>query len=599
MHNLDLILTLTFGLMAALVLGYLTHRIGLSPIVGYLIAGFFVGPHTPGFVADPKIAEQLAEIGVILLMFGVGLHFHLEELFSVRRVAIPGAIGQSLVATLLGILVAWYFGWGWSSGLVFGLAISVASTVVLIRVLSDNHALHTPTGHIAVGWLVVEDIFTVLVLVLLPALFGQEQAGFWSTMGSLLWAMLMLFSLVIFTFYVGGKVIPWLLGKVAETRSRELFTLTVLVIALGIAVGSAKLFGVSMMLGAFMAGLVVGRSDFSLRAASEALPMRDAFAVLFFVSVGMLFNPSFLWEASGVALLTLIIVLIGKPLAALAIVFYLGYPVRVALSVSVALAQIGEFSFILATMGRQYNILVHGESDVLVFAAIVSISINPLLYRAIDPMERWLQRHPRLWKRLTARSQVNDHCQEIIEDAVHARHRAIVVGYGPVGQTVVRLLRESDIDPTVIEMNLETVQKLRNENVMAVYGDAAHRDILKAAGADSAVALLLTASGLQNSAEVIRLARELNPDIRIIARTAYLREMDALRQAGADAVFAGEGEVALTLTGFILRQLGATPEQLDREEERIRSELFITPRSAEPVLTLPPRPSEDVPPPTA
>jgi CPA2 family monovalent cation:H+ antiporter-2 len=298
MHpNMDLLLTLTFSLAAALVLGYVTQRLGLSPIVGYLLAGVVVGPATPGFTADQKLAEQLAEVGVILLMFGVGLHFHFSELLAVRRVAVPGAVGQSLAATALGVIVGLVFGWGWTAGLVFGLAISVASTVVLVRVLADHNDLHTPAGHIAVGWLVVEDLFTVIVLVLLPALFDRKAGGLSEMPLVLGLAAVKISLLVAFTFLVGGRVIPWLIARVAATRSRELFTLTVLVVALGIAVGSATLFGVSMALGAFLAGMVVGRSDFSLRAAAEALPMRDAFAVLFFVSAGMLFNPAFLKDA--------------------------------------------------------------------------------------------------------------------------------------------------------------------------------------------------------------------------------------------------------------------------------------------------------------
>ena len=309
MHDINLILTLTCGLAAALALGYVTHRLGLSPIVGYLLAGIVVGPHTPGFVADRHLAEQLAEVGVILLMFGVGLHFHFDELLAVRRIAVPGAVAQSLAATGLGVLAAWGFGWGWAAGVVFGLALSVASTVVLTRVLADNDELHTPTGHIAVGWLVVEDLFTVLVLVLMPPLFGGAGVG-WAVGLAVLKIGLLLVAAV----PVGGRLIPWLLRKVTETKSRELFTLTVLVVALGIAVGSSLLFGVSMALGAFLAGMVVGRSDFARRGAAEALPMRDAFAVLFFVSVGMLLEPRSLVEPPLVVLATLAVVLVGKPL---------------------------------------------------------------------------------------------------------------------------------------------------------------------------------------------------------------------------------------------------------------------------------------------
>src|SRR5262249_28827585 len=311
MHpDVDLILTLTGSLAAALVLGYLTQRLGVSPIVGYLLAGVAVGPYTPGFVAARPLAAQLAEVGGILLMFGVGLHFPPADLLAVRRIALPGAIGQSLVATALGAVTAWAFGWGWTAGVVWGLALSVASTVVLTRVLVDNNDLHTPTGHIAVGWLVVEDLFTVVVLVLLAAGFGNREASPRELALTLALAALKIGILVALTLFLGGRLIPWLLTTVAATRSRELFTLTILVVALGIAVGSAKLFGVSMALGAFLAGMVVGRSDFSLRAATEALPMRDAFAVLFFVATGMLFDPRYLWEAPGLVAATLAIVLL-------------------------------------------------------------------------------------------------------------------------------------------------------------------------------------------------------------------------------------------------------------------------------------------------
>nr|WP_256200168.1 cation:proton antiporter [Verrucomicrobium spinosum] len=364
-HNLDLILTLTGGLTAALALGFITQKLRLSPIVGYLLAGILVGPFTPGFVADNDIATQFAELGVILLMFGVGLHFHLKDLLAVRKVAIPGAVAQIAAATALGAIVTHFFGWSIEAGIVFGMAISVASTVVLTRVLSDNRALHTPSGHIAIGWLIVEDLFTILVLVLLPAIFGNpgdaqgaghgaEGGNVWLTMGV---AMFKLGLLCVFTLVAGQKIIPWFLGYVAKTGARDLFTLTVLVLALGIAVGSAKFFGASMALGAFLAGMVVGQSEFSGRAASEALPMRDAFAVLFFVSVGMLFDPGALKTGWPLMLATLGIVIIGKPLAALAVVLFFKKPLSSALSISVALAQIGEFSFILAALGTSMKIL--------------------------------------------------------------------------------------------------------------------------------------------------------------------------------------------------------------------------------------------------
>ncbi len=561
MHSFELILTLTGGLAAALVFGYLTQRLRLSPIVGYLIAGLLVGPYTPGFVADRELAEQLAEIGVILLMFGVGLQFHIEELLAVRKVAIPGAVVQSAVATGLGVIVAQAAGWSLQAGIVFGIALSVASTVVLIRVLSDNRQLHTPSGHIAVGWLVVEDLFTVLVLVLMPAVFGASSAT--SPLLAIAYAVVKVAVLVVFTIVVGGRTIPWLLAHISRTQSRELFTLAVLVTALGIAVASAEVFGVSMALGAFLAGLVVGRSEFSVRAASDALPMRDAFAVLFFVSVGMLFNPESLLEAPLMIAATLGVVLIGKPLAALLIVALFRYPVKVGLAVAVALAQIGEFSFIVANLGMQLGVLTPDAANVVIGAAIVSITLNPLLFRAVGPVERWL----------TRRRPVAPQAPVVSRDRTPSSHRAVVVGYGPVGRTVSRLLRENEIKPTVIEMNVDTVRALRADGVDAIYGDATHPDTIGSAGIGRADNFIVSIAGLPGVEEAFKVARELNPSVQILARANYLREVPALRAAGADVVVSGEGEVALGFTEAILERLGATAEQIDRERARVHAEL--------------------------
>ncbi len=573
MHDLDLILTLAGGFTAALILGYFTQRAGLSPIVGYLLAGTLVGPHTPGFVANAEIAEQLAEVGVILLMFGVGLQFHIEELLAVKRVAIPGAIAQSGVATLLGALIARWFGWDWSAGIVFGMALAVASTVVLIRVLADHRDLHTPTGHIAVGWLVVEDLFTVLALVLLPVLFadGGSETGILTALGL---TALKVVTLVAFTIVVGTRVIPYVLDHIADTGSRELFTLTVLTLALGIAVGSAAVFGVSMALGAFLAGLVVGRSDYSLRAASEALPMRDAFAVLFFVAVGMLLSPAYLVEAPGLILTTLAVVMIGKPLIALVVVRVLGYPFRVAVAIAVALAQIGEFSFILSSLGTDLGILPPEATNTLVAVSIVSIVLNPILYRLVPRMEKWTSAHPRLMRLLNPPLVDRDARAERPVRSTDRRQRAIVVGYGPTGRTVVRLLRDNGIDPTVIELNIETVRELRQEGIDAVYGDVTQRDTLEGAGTDNADTVILTSAGMGSAAEVIRMARDINPSIHVLARAQYLRDGPELVRAGADEVFTGEGEVALSLTESMLERLGATPEQIDRERDRAHRELF-------------------------
>jgi monovalent cation:H+ antiporter-2, CPA2 family len=565
MHGLDLIATLAGGLTAALVFGYITERLGLSPIVGYLLGGILVGPHTPGFVADIGLAQQLAEIGIVLLMFGVGLQFHIEELLSVRRVAVPGAVAQSVAATLLGGLVGRAFGWGWLESIVFGIALSVASTVVLVRVLADNRALHTRIGHIAVGWLVVEDLFTVLVLVVLPAI----AAGGTSAPAiaiALAITLLKVAGLVALTVVVGGRVIPWLLDRIAATHARDLFTLTVLALALGIAFGAAMLFGVSMALGAFLAGLVVGRSEYSLRAASEALPMRDAFAVLFFVSVGMLLDPRALVDAPGLVIAALAVVIVGKPLVALIVVLLLRHPLRVGLAVSAALAQIGEFSFILGALGQELGIVTPAAMNAIVAVSIVSIVLNPLLYRAVDAMA------PRLARYVDA-----DHPADVaIEPVARADpdHRAVVIGYGPTGQTLVRLLRDNEIEPTIVEFNVDTVRRLREEGVASVYGDAGQRETLEHAGIGTAGNLILSADLGRSAEAIIRLAREMNPRLHVVARTTHLRGVPALRAAGAEGVFSGEGEVALALTEAVLHRLGATPEQIDRERERVRVELL-------------------------
>jgi monovalent cation:H+ antiporter-2, CPA2 family len=391
-HELDLIFTLTGGLTAALLFGLAAQRLKLSPIVGYLLAGVAVGPFTPGFVANAGIAQQLAELGVILLMFGVGLHFHIDELLAVRRVAIPGALAQIAAATGLGVIVALAFGWSLGAGLVFGLAISVASTVVLLRVLTDHDAIASQEGHVAVGWLLVEDVFTVIVLVLLPILAGGEGGSTASVLLSIGVAVLKIALLIAFTLVVGRRVIPALLGYVERTRSRELFTLTVLVLALGIGVGSAELLGASMALGAFLAGMVVGQSEFAARAANDALPMRDAFAVLFFVSMGMLLDPRAILPNAALTLATLAVILAGKPIAALGVLLALRRPPSVAARVALSLSQIGEFSFILAALGEKVGVLPERATPALVGAAIVSIAVNPLLFRRSETVARWIAR---------------------------------------------------------------------------------------------------------------------------------------------------------------------------------------------------------------
>jgi len=558
--DVGLLTNLAVSLAAALGLGLVTQRIGLSPIVGYLLAGFALGPQTPGFVADRAMAAQFAEIGVILLMFGVGLHFHVEDLLAVRRVALPGAVVQIGAATLMAVGLAYLFGRSIESGLVTGIAVSVASTVVLVRVLEDAGVLHSNEGRIAVGWLIVEDVFTVLVLVLLPglagALGGLDAAAGTPVATALAIALLKVAALSGLVLVVGRRALPWLLEHVARSRSRELFTLTVLAIALAIAMGSALLFGVSVALGAFLAGMVVGQTHVSHQAAADALPLRDAFAVLFFVSVGMLFDPRVVAEQPGYLLSLLGIVLLGKPLAALAIVWFLGYSLRTALTVAVALAQVGEFSFIVAELAHDLGILPAEGRSLVVACALVSIAVNPLLFGAVAPLERWLRRRGALGRALSRRSEADD------SGAVPSRH-AIIVGYGPVGQSAAPVVRELGMEVVVVELNVDTVLSLRASGARAVYGDAARPEILERAGAATAACLLVTLPDLTARTSVIMTARRLSPSLRIFVRSRYLKETEWLERVGATAICSEEKEVAAGLARLVAVQLGAAGPSAD------------------------------------
>jgi len=566
MNDAGIVLTLAGSLAAALVFGYITQRLGLSPIVGYLVAGVAIGPHTPGFIADTHVAEQFADIGVILLMFGVGLQFHVEELLEVRRIAMPGAVIQSGIATIVGALAAHGFGWTWPAAIVFGLSLSLASTVVLVRVLSDRRQLHTDAGHIAVGWLVVQDILAVLVLVLLPALKDGSSPG--ALAMSIVLAIVKVGALAAIAAIVGRRAIPAILDRIAATRSRELFTLAVLALAIGLAVAAAAVFGVSIALGAFLAGMVVGSSDYSLRAATDALPMRDAFAVLFFVSVGMLLRPSVLLDAPAFTLTALAIVLILNPLTAAFVARLMRYPARTVAAVAMSLGQIGEFSFILVTLGRSLAIVPADATDIVVATAIISITINPLAFRAIEPMNRWLAQ-----KRIARIAHDPEAMDVGASSRLDAQGRAIVIGYGPTGRTVARLLKENGIAPTVVDLNLDAVRALRDEGTSAVYGDARQPETLVSAGLPHAATLIVSGADT-GSPEIIRHARTINPGVHVFVRSGYLRDVPPLKQAGAEQVFSGEGEVALAMTEAVLRRLGATADQIDRERDRVRQELF-------------------------
>lgn len=600
MHDFPLLNTIAFGFAAAWVLGMITHKIGLSPIVGYLLAGIAIGPHTPGFTGDTNAAQQLAEIGVILLMFGVGLHFHFKDLVAVRKIAVPGAIVQSLFATAAGVGLCMLFGWKVSEGLVLGVAMSVASTVVLMRVLMDANKMETPEGHAAVGWLIVEDIITVIVLVLIPALAGGAVVGHEAEAKSiadaaagaaeavahapvekehwaiaLLWALGKLAVLVAIVVFAGSKIVPKVLVWVAKMRSRELFTLTVLVFSVAVATGSAVIFGASVALGAFLAGMVVGQSPVSRQAGADLLPLRDSFSVLFFVSVGMLFDPKFLIQQPLMVLAGLAIVLLVKPFAAILIVALLGYPARTALTVAVGLAQIGEFSFIVSQLGQNVGLMPIEGHNLLVACAIVSITINPLLFRSLNSVEGRLRRWPKVWKLLNRRADAAVSAENLAGASAmplvpSESHLAIIVGYGPAGRHVDRLLRAANMDTLVIDSNVDSVRDLRNLGREAVYGDAQQSDILDQAGVRRATHLVLTMPDAASRSEIISAGRDLNPNLRIFARARYAKDQETLKQYGAVQTIADEIESAVALSRLVLMDMGVGKAQIKSEMQRIR-----------------------------
>ncbi len=565
MHAYPLLELLAIGFVLALLLGYFAQRMGLSPIVGYLLAGFLAGPNFPYFpyVADAHYAAELAEAGVILLMFGVGLHFNMRDLMAVKGVAIPGAIAQSTVATLLGMLAAHVFGFSMGAGLVLGMGLALASTVVLLRVLSDNNVLDTVHGHVAVGWLIVEDIFTVLILVLLPSIAVvvnfEGEVGAAGMAWALVLALVKLAVMWALILVVGGKIVPRLLTQVAKTRSQELFTLTVLVLAFAIAVGSAALFGASMALGAFLGGMVVGKSNVSHQAGADLLPFKGAFSVLFFISVGMLFDPGFIWEHPSMVLVCFLIVLVAKPLVAIVVVSLLGYSVHTALVVATGLAQVGEFSFILAQVAESLELISDDVYKLLVICSLGSIILNPSLVRRVPRMERRLRAHPRLWHLLSYRADRRARKGNSLQQAVLGEReepgRAVVVGYGPVGRKVAEVLLQNALTPVVIDMNVDTVNELTAAGRHAVYGDSATADVLRAAGVQKARYLVCTLPNIQTAIPTVAAARELNPDLRILVRARFLNDAPLLRDLGVRAIAFEEQEAAKTLAALVLEDL--------------------------------------------
>lgn len=577
-HDIDLLLTVAAGLGLAFVFGLAAARFHLPTILGYLLAGVVVGPFTPGFVADGGLASQLAEIGVILLMFGVGLHFSLDDLMEVRRIAIPGALVQIAAATGLGALVSVLWGWSWGSGIVFGLSLSVASTVVLLRALEDRGILDSMDGRVAVGWLIVEDLVTVVALVLLPAVASGmgggasgASAGSAASIGAVLGLTALKLAAFLVVMLVGGRrVIPWLLRRVVNTGSRELFTLAVLAVALGLAVGAAMLFDVSFALGAFFAGVIVSESDFSHEAANNALPLQDAFAVLFFVSVGMLFDPSILIREPLAVITVVLIILIGKSVAAYGIVRAFGYSNHTALTISASLAQIGEFSFILAALGTSLGLLAPESQSLVVAGALLSITLNPFVFRVVDPFTRWLDaRRPAAVVAAAASPSTmrgvsgegggaGTSSRGDVAPAVPRRSNVpvlpaaidhiVVIGSGRVGFPVVRELHAQQIPYRVIEASGDIAERLAAAGYHVVHGDATTLSALREAGLPNARLVLVAAPDAWQARAVLARAHQLNPGVEVLVRTHSDEERQFLEDMGAARALYGERELAVSMS---------------------------------------------------
>jgi CPA2 family monovalent cation:H+ antiporter-2 len=561
-HSVTLISTIAAGLGLALIMGFIAARLKLPVLVGYLVAGIIIGPATPGFVADVELSSQLAEIGVMLLMFGVGLHFSLDDLLAVRQIALPGAVVQITVATVLGMAVSAAWGWSLAAGIVFGLALSVASTVVLLKALESRGVLDSVNGRIAIGWLLVEDLVMVLVLVLLPAmalwLGGTENAaaeppGNRSLSITLALTIGQVSVFVALMLVVGRRLFPWLLWQIARTGSRELFTLCIVAAAVGIAYGSAALFGVSFALGAFFAGMVMRESPLSYRAAEESLPLRDAFSVLFFVSVGMLFEPEVLIREPLHVLIVLAIIIFGKSLAAFVIVLLFRYPLNTAFTVSASLAQIGEFSFILANFGVSLGILPAEGQSLILAGAIISIAVNPLLFKAIEPAQAWIRSRSKLAQALE-RPDDPLAALPMTTDLKRLTGHVVVVGYGRVGRRIGEALIANGISIVVAEENREIVERLRSSGIAAVSGDASDSAVLLQAHVHRASILVIATPDTLNVRKMIEIARTVNPRIETVVRTHSEEEAVLLEKEQAGKVFLGEHELATGMIQHVLER---------------------------------------------
>jgi CPA2 family monovalent cation:H+ antiporter-2 len=558
-HELSLITTIAAALGFGLLFGMLAVRVKLPALVGYLAAGVFIGPATPGFVADVALASQLAEIGVMLLMFGVGLHFSLKDLLDVRRIALPGALLQIGVATVMGMGLAWWWDWSLGAGIVFGLALSVASTVVLLRALEARGVLDSMNGRIAVGWLVVEDLVMVLVLVMLPALSGplggkgDAGADLWPALGK---TLLQVGAFIAFMLIVGRKIFPWFLWRVAKTASRELFTLAVIAAAVGIAYASSELFGVSFALGAFFAGMVLRESELSHRAAEESLPLRDAFSVLFFVSVGMLFDPMVLVNNPLHVLGVVLVIVFGKSLAAFVLVLVLRYPLNTALTVSASLAQIGEFSFILAALGMSLGLLPQLGQNLILAGAIISIAVNPLLFTAIEPIQRWLRAQSSMARKF---ERPDDPLAALPMQTPHEKlsGQVVLVGFGRVGRRIADDLTARGVHFVLAEQNRELVESARERGIPAVVGNAAEPVVLIQAHIARAAMLVIATPDTFDVRKMVEIAKALNPSVQCVVRTHNAEEAELLRKETGGRVFVGEEELAGSMTRHVLDTLRA------------------------------------------
>ncbi|QPF37610.1 cation:proton antiporter [Acinetobacter sp. TTH0-4] len=560
-HDVDLIILLAVGFGLALVFGYIAARARLPPLMGYLIAGIIISPNTPGVVGDIQLANQLAELGVMFLMFGVGMHFSLSDLMQVRRIALPGAILQIAVATLLGIGVSMMWGWSFGSALVFGLSLSCASTVVLLKALGDRGLLNSVNGKIAVGWLLVEDLVMVLALVLLPAtavLLGgvpiagsDTDANIWMTLAL---TLLKVAGFIAFMLIIGKRLVPFIMQIVARLGSRELFTLTVVAAAVSIAFGAYKVFGVSMALGAFFAGMVVKESDFSHRAEEETLPLREIFSILFFVSVGMLFDPRILFDQPMHVLAVVGIIMVGKTIAAMALVLFFRYPINTALTVGASLAQIGEFSFILATLGVSLQLLSLEGQNLILAGALISITLNSFIFSAIEPVQNWIRERSRL-ARLLERS--GDPLAMLPDDVSqdYLRDQVVIVGHGEVGRRITRTLMAQDIKVVIAEENRDIVESLRTKGIAAVSGHAREPSVLIQAHIQHARLLVLSPMDILDIHKIVDIAKTLNPQIQVLVCAESKEEAEVIRRDGIGEVYFAKEEMAKNMTNHILNQI--------------------------------------------